>query len=803
MANVPTYNPNSAGASSISQRRNRAMTDQLEPGSTFKLVAAAAALDEGVVQMDEMIETGEGWGVFSGRTLRDTKAHGTIPFSDVIAVSSNVGTARVAGRIDPDAFYQTARAMGFRSADLRRLAGRGRWALEASVRVERDDAGIDGDWLRSVGDAVAGAGRVLRAGERRFARAALRRVRAPRRDRARDVASTAGLDPPGDELQNVAGAASRLRESRQRRRNGATCDDRPGMPVAGKTGTARKAEGGAYGSGYRGSFVGFFPADDPQVALIVVMDEPTSSIYGGAVAAPVFQRTASRWLGTFPAIAARLSPPDSTEVTDRTHAPELHAAPLPVASSVVRSRGLNVSADAGLLGRPHDRRRPRHRRNRPRRRRHARSRDDARPDRPDRTRGALLARRNGHSDAHQRLRRRHVAIARRRSARSIARRPHPVLIRSFPAEPMTTLAALLERFSQADLLRADSGVGGARVGQSRSRASHRTAAPSSPAACSSPSPERKPTATATSTKPSRREPSPSLASVPSTPTCRRSASRNSRAALAHASALMHGDPAQRLAMMGVTGTNGKTTTTYLLHQMTQALGHKAGLIGTIETRIGDEVVAATHTTPGPEQLHKLLARMANAGCTHCAMEVSSHALDQDRVTAVPFAAAAFTNLTRDHLDYHGSMDAYRAAKRRLFENLHPQVGRRRQRGRSIGCRHGRRCSRRWRNRHRLRRIRTGRRALPPGRQRADGTDADTRRAALAFRIGRRVQRVQLGRCVLGRRRHGLGAVGCAHRVGRRVVRSGPLRAVRDAGRPHDHRRLRPHARRARKRPAYR
>ncbi len=144
---------------------------------------------------------------------------------------------------------------------------------------------------------------------------------------------------------------------------------------------------------------------------------------------------------------------------------------------------------------------------------------------------------------------------------------------------------------------------------------------------------------------------------------------NSRAALAHASALLAGDPAQRLAMIGVTGTNGKTTTAYLLHQMTEALGHKAGLIGTIETRIGDEVVASTHTTPGPEALHKLLARMEAAGCSHCVMEVSSHALDQDRVAAVPFAAAAFTNLTRDHLDYHGSMDAYRAAKRRLFEGL--------------------------------------------------------------------------------------------------------------------------------------
>jgi UDP-N-acetylmuramoyl-L-alanyl-D-glutamate--2,6-diaminopimelate ligase len=146
---------------------------------------------------------------------------------------------------------------------------------------------------------------------------------------------------------------------------------------------------------------------------------------------------------------------------------------------------------------------------------------------------------------------------------------------------------------------------------------------------------------------------------------------SSRGALAHASALLHGDPAERLKLMGVTGTNGKTTTAFLLHQMTEALGEKTGLIGTIETRIGDQVVPSTHTTPGPEALHRLLGQMEAAGCTHCALEVSSHALDQSRVTAVPFAAAAFTNLTRDHLDYHGTMEAYREAKERLFHQTGP------------------------------------------------------------------------------------------------------------------------------------
>ncbi len=347
MANVPTYNPNSAGVSSISQRRNRAMTDQLEPGSTFKLVAAAAALDEGVVRMEEMIETGEGWGVFSGRTLRDTKAHGTIPFSDVIAVSSNVGTARVAGRIDPDAFYQTARAMGFGQPTYIDLPGEADGRLKrpsewsgttrASMAIGYEVSATPLQVLAAY-CALANGGLLVQPYVVSERRDVTGRVtwRAPQDSirRAMSYKTAQALLPAFEKAVSEDGTARRAMIA--------------GLPVAGKTGTARKAEGGAYGSGYRGSFVGFFPADDPQVALIVVMDEPTSSIYGGAVAAPVFQRTASRWLGTFPAIAARLSPPDSTQVTDRTHAPTLNAAPLPVASSVVRSRGLNVSAQRGF-----------------------------------------------------------------------------------------------------------------------------------------------------------------------------------------------------------------------------------------------------------------------------------------------------------------------------------------------------------------------------------------------------------------------------------------------------------------------
>ena len=147
--------------------------------------------------------------------------------------------------------------------------------------------------------------------------------------------------------------------------------------------------------------------------------------------------------------------------------------------------------------------------------------------------------------------------------------------------------------------------------------------------------------------------------------------RSSREAYAEAAAMAWGDPSRALTMVGVTGTNGKTTTAFLLHHLFGTLGVTAGMIGTVETRIGDVCRPSTHTTPDALALHGLLREMASAGVTHVAMEVSSHALDQARVHGVRFAAAAFTNLTRDHLDYHPSFEDYAAAKRRLFDGLAP------------------------------------------------------------------------------------------------------------------------------------
>ena len=141
---------------------------------------------------------------------------------------------------------------------------------------------------------------------------------------------------------------------------------------------------------------------------------------------------------------------------------------------------------------------------------------------------------------------------------------------------------------------------------------------------------------------------------------------DTRKALATLAANAHGRPADRLRLIGVTGTNGKTSIAFLLRQLLNAAGRKCGMIGTVEYDVGDRVLPASRTTPESLDLHGYFADMTRAGCTDCVMEVSSHALMQHRVGRVAFDAVGFTNLTQDHLDYHGDMESYFQAKRRLF-----------------------------------------------------------------------------------------------------------------------------------------
>jgi UDP-N-acetylmuramoyl-L-alanyl-D-glutamate--2,6-diaminopimelate ligase len=131
----------------------------------------------------------------------------------------------------------------------------------------------------------------------------------------------------------------------------------------------------------------------------------------------------------------------------------------------------------------------------------------------------------------------------------------------------------------------------------------------------------------------------------------------------------YGNPSKKLKLIGITGTNGKTTTTTLLFNLFMNLGYKAGLISTVVNKIGNEVIPSTHTTPNPAELNQLLDKMINAGCEYCFMEVSSHAVHQHRIAGLDYKIAVFTNITHDHLDYHKTFAEYIRVKKAFFDGL--------------------------------------------------------------------------------------------------------------------------------------
>ncbi|HDP74486.1 MAG TPA: UDP-N-acetylmuramoyl-L-alanyl-D-glutamate--2,6-diaminopimelate ligase [Bacteroidales bacterium] len=144
---------------------------------------------------------------------------------------------------------------------------------------------------------------------------------------------------------------------------------------------------------------------------------------------------------------------------------------------------------------------------------------------------------------------------------------------------------------------------------------------------------------------------------------------DSLAALGYMASAFHGNPSQRLKLVGITGTNGKTTTATLLYRLVKQMGHKAGLLSTVVNYVDDIEVPSTHTTPDPIQLNILLKQMVEAGCDYCFMEVSSHSVVQNRIAGLTFAGGIFSNITHDHLDYHKTFAEYLKAKKRFFDDL--------------------------------------------------------------------------------------------------------------------------------------
>ena len=149
--------------------------------------------------------------------------------------------------------------------------------------------------------------------------------------------------------------------------------------------------------------------------------------------------------------------------------------------------------------------------------------------------------------------------------------------------------------------------------------------------------------------------------------------KNSAEALALIAANFYGNPSTRLKLVGITGTNGKTTTTTLLHKLFSDAGYPSGLLSTVVNKIGEREVPATHTTPDPVELNKLLREMVDAGCQYCFMEVSSHAIHQHRIDGLDYKIALFTNITHDHLDYHKTFRDYIQAKKTFFDHLNSEA----------------------------------------------------------------------------------------------------------------------------------
>lgn len=335
IANVPTFDANTPLDTPASAWRNRAITDRLEPGSSFKLIAASAALETGFVSMDQRIDTQDGELELFGYTLHDTHNYGEITFNDVIAKSSNVGMALTTWPMAPEELYRYIRNFGFGQKTWIDLPG------EISGSLKRVN-----QWSKTTKTALSIGYEVnvtpiqMVMAYATLANGGLLRqpyIVAERRDVTGRVIWRAMEDPARvDSIRRVLDeetAAKLLPAFIDVVQKGTATDAQiEGLTIAGKTGTARKTVNGRYGNQYRATFVGFYPAENPHVAMIVVLDEPRTSIYGGRVSAPIFRRIAERWTATFPASGFPAPqegwPPDSPQSTEQP-SPRLVAEQIP------------------------------------------------------------------------------------------------------------------------------------------------------------------------------------------------------------------------------------------------------------------------------------------------------------------------------------------------------------------------------------------------------------------------------------------------------------------------------------------
>jgi cell division protein FtsI (penicillin-binding protein 3) len=346
MANWPSFDPNRMGAYPPSSRRNHVITDMIEPGSVIKVVPAAAAIERGLIAMTDSIDTGEGRLQQGRYTITDTHPNGVLTFSDVIKVSSNVGTALVAEKMSEGLMYQYARQFGFNQKTGIELPG------EADTKLKRTDR-----WSATDQSAMS-RGYALQATPLQIALAyaalanggVLMKPYLVQERRSSTGRVTWRTEP--DSLRRVfdrATADTLMRAFESVVSEEGTADQAmvDGLRIAGKTGTARKAGAGGYIPGaYRATFVGFWPVEDPQVVLAIVMDEPQLSMYGGVVAAPVFREVTERWMAHMPKVAPYVNRQYTAARPEMpVTVPDVAGLPAPVAGKRLRTLGLESAGD--------------------------------------------------------------------------------------------------------------------------------------------------------------------------------------------------------------------------------------------------------------------------------------------------------------------------------------------------------------------------------------------------------------------------------------------------------------------------
>ena len=297
LANYPSYNPNVPGQTENENRRNFIVADMIEPGSTFKLITAIAAVEKHKVGLDEVFVTPvSGKRLIYGQWMRDHDPLGTITFRQVIEKSSNVATAEIAMRLNQNDFYQYVRNAGFGNATNIDLPNE----EEGRLRKPHDWSQVTLPWM-SVGYEIQVTPLQIAQAYAAFANGGIimqpyvveeiisndgEIIKKHQPVEVRRIAQEKTLNilkPIFSGVVSDSGTANQALVN--------------GLDVVGKTGTAQKFEDGKYRTRYRASFVGFFPADNPQYVCLVVMDEPRTSIYGGTTAAPVFRQVATRLVG--------------------------------------------------------------------------------------------------------------------------------------------------------------------------------------------------------------------------------------------------------------------------------------------------------------------------------------------------------------------------------------------------------------------------------------------------------------------------------------------------------------------------